>query len=765
MHGKDEAFFARKKEEIGVELNEEQRRAVVHADGPLLLLATPGSGKTTTLMMRIGYLIEEKGANPARIKAVTFSRASAAEMKDRFAKFFPALPAVDFSTIHSFAFEVVRHGLRAAGKAFEMIEGDGEREASGNGAPKPHKRMMLRELYRAVNGDNITDDQLDELTTYISYVKNKMVPETSWPSVHSDVPQAARILREYEAVKRADPYRILLDYDDLLTICEQALEADEALLLRYQSRYDYVLTDESQDTSLVQHRIVEKLVRPHGNLCVVADDDQSIYGWRGAEPAYLLNFKEAYPNAATLFMARNYRSSADIVQVSNQFIKRVKNRYEKDMKTDNPAAEPIAIKSFSAYPNQTKYVVQEVRKIAKLSEVAVLFRNNSSAIALMNALDRAGIPFYMKDADSRFFKHWVVEDVLNFMRMTFTDKRPELLERIHTKLSGYITKQQVAQLSAIGGGGSVFDNLLAYVPLQGYQVEPIKQAKETFAEMRGMPPQAAIKVIRERLGYEKAIEKMCEKLGFRKEYLVGILNTLEEIAESLDSMEAFAARLKELEKAHRQATKRRGENAITLSTLHSSKGLEFETVFIVDLVEGVIPASEEIKAGIGSEPLEEATRLFYVGMTRAKRRLELITYQERDGAKVTESRFVSAVRDIMNPARESRYNEVRAVPKGGGSGGTRDSRGGAGAGVGTRAGAGRMGDAGGDEAAIPANAIRRRSGLAVGAAVAHRRFGVGAIVKLDREQLRIRFADGERSLSIATCLERGLLTPVEEMHA
>jgi DNA helicase II / ATP-dependent DNA helicase PcrA len=241
---------------------------------------------------------------------------------------------------------------------------------------------------------------------------------------------------------------------------------------------------------------------------------------------------------------------------------------------------------------------------------------------------------------------------------------------------------------------------------------------------------------------------MCEKLGFRKEYLIGILNTLEEIAESLDSMEAFAARLKELEKAYRQTKKKRGENAVTLSTLHSSKGLEFEQVFIVDLVEGVIPSSEEIKAGFGSEQIEEATRLFYVGMTRAKRRLELVTYQERDGAKTTESRFVSAVRDIMNPARESRYNEVRAVPKG--SGGSRGSRG-------VRAGGGEM-----CEEAIPANAICRRSGLAVGAAVAHRLLGVGAIVKLDREQLRIRFADGDRSLSIGTCFERGLLTPAEE---
>lgn len=743
MQALTEAFFERKKQELGVELNDEQKQAVLHTDGPLLLLATPGSGKTTTLMMRIGYLIEEKGVSPARIKAVTFSRASAAEMKDRFERFFPSLPSVDFSTIHSLAYEVVRHYFRSAGRSFEMIEGDGEREGAASGAPKLHKRMMLRELFRTINGDNITDDQLDELTTYISYLKNKMIPEERWSTHKTDVPQAERIVREYEALKRADPDRMLLDYDDLLAIAEQALEGRPALLHRYQSRYDYLLTDESQDTSLVQHRIVEKLVRHHGNLCVVADDDQSIYSWRGAEPAYLLNFKDVYPSAVTLFMSRNYRSSADIANVANQFIKRNKHRYAKNMTTDNPAKEPIAIKSFSEYPKQTKYVVQEVRKAANLAEVAVLYRNNSSSIALMNALDRAGIPFYMKDSDNRFFSHWVVEDVLNCMRMTFTDKRPELFERIHTKVGGYVTKQQMAQLLMIHNGESVFDNLLAHVPLQNYQIKSIEQARDTIIEMRGMAPLEAIKAIRDRLGYEKSIEKMCERLGFRKEVLIGILNTLEEIAEPLKTMEEFAARLKELERALKQAKAKRGQQAVTLSTMHSAKGLEFERVYMIDLTEGVIPSTEEIKTGSGSDgtgvTIEEATRLFYVGMTRAKERLELITYQQKDGAIVKESRFVSAVRDIMNPAKDIRYSEVRAVPKGAGRAPTVDE--------------------------IPPNAIRLRSGLVVGRSVTHRVFGIGVIAVTERDQLRVRFADGERSLSIATCLERGLLCPAEEVGA
>ncbi|MED1852212.1 ATP-dependent helicase, partial [Brevibacillus borstelensis] len=576
-----EDFFVRKRRELGVTLNEVQRKAVLQTEGPLLLLASPGSGKTTTIIMRIGYLIEEKGINPARIKAVTFSRASASDMKERFKRFFPSLPPIDFSTIHSLAFEVVRDHFRKTGTAYQIIEGDldsEEQNALDSNHLPLHKKIILRNLFKSIIGENITDDQMDELTTYISFIKNKMIPQEKWSSVKVGVPEAERILREYEAFKKSGHSKLLLDYDDMLTIGNVVLERDRELLRKYQDRYDYVLTDESQDTSTVQHAIIEKLVQKHGNLCVVADDDQSIYSWRGAEPSYLLNFKEVYPDSLTLFMEQNYRSTKDIVSVANQFIKRNKNRYDKNMFTKNPAGKPIKIRSFADYIYQSKYLVQEIQKIENLSEVAVLYRNNSSSIALMNEFDRAGIPFYMKDADNRFFSHWVVEDILNFMRMTFTDKRADIFEKIHLKLNGYISKQQMAALKEIHNNESVFDNLLKYVELQDYQVKLVKANKETFQQMRGMPPLHAIRVIRDRLGYEKAIEKMCERLGFRKEYLLGILNTLEEIAVGLETLEEFASRLKHLASVLKTAKSRKGQNVVTFSTFHSAKGLEFERV-------------------------------------------------------------------------------------------------------------------------------------------------------------------------------------------
>ncbi|MBP1157024.1 MULTISPECIES: ATP-dependent helicase [unclassified Paenibacillus] len=725
-----EDFFSRKNKETGVSLNQVQKQAVLQTEGALLLLASPGSGKTTTIIMRIGYLIEERRVAPSRIKAVTFSRASAADMKERFTRFFPDLPPVDFSTIHSFAFEVVREHFRKTGTAYQIIEGDidlGEQVDFDSDNPPLHKKLIIRHLFKTMAGDNITDDQMDELTTYISYIKNKMIPMEEWSLVKCDVKNAEQILREYEAFKRSGSDKLLIDYDDMLTIGNEVLERDTILLRKVQQRYDYVLTDESQDTSLVQHAIIEKLVRKHGNLCVVADDDQSIYSWRGAEPSYLLNFKQSYPRAVTLFMEQNYRSSKDIVHAANQFIKRNKSRYDKNMFTRNPPHKPIKIRSLADYQYQAKHLVQEIQKVENLRDLAVLYRNNSSSITLMNEFDRAGIPFYMKDADIRFFSHWVVKDILNFMRMTFTDKRVDIMEEIHTKINGYITKQQMAALKEIHNNESVFDNLLNYVQLKDYQRKQLQECKETLQQMKGIPPLDAIRGIRRKLGYEKAIEKLSERLGFSKEYLIGILNTLEEIANSLETMEEFAKRLKYLESVMKTSKFNKNHNVVTFSTLHSAKGLEFERVYMIDLIDGIIPSNEDMDKNRNGNPsfMEEAVRLFYVGMTRAKIDLELITYKERDGEKVKESPFISNVRSIVDPPKPT-HSEKKASVK-------------------------------------PHNprAIRHKDELRLGSIVGHRVFGLGEIIKIDEDRIHVRFSVGDKILSIQICLETEVLEPAD----
>lgn len=818
-----EAFFARKREEAGVELNAVQKQAVLRTDGPLLLLASPGSGKTTTLIMRIGYLIEVRGISPSRIAAITFSRAAAADMRDRFRRLFPAYPddCVSFSTIHSMAFEITRsylysrrihyrlieggeaarEGVGAPGtvgdtardagnahsagveraKAMGMAEDRGQRPGTGGSSPALgtggeganlresipllHKQSILRELYRRHVDARLTDDQMEELTTYISFVKNKLLPPERWSEVKCDVLQAERILREYEAFKRTGADRLLIDYDDMLAIAHEALERDKALLARYRRKFDYVLTDESQDTSYVQHAIVGRLVQPNGNLCVVADDDQSIYGWRAAEPGYLLDFKRHYPRAALMKMTQNYRSSRNIVDIANRFIKRNEDRYDKQMFTDNPPDKPIVIKRFSDYRFQAEYIVEKLADLSseQLGDTAVLYRNNASSIALMNALDRAGVPFYMKDGDNRFFSHWVVEDVLNFMRMSYTDKRPELFGAIHLKCIGYVSKRQMSLArQASTGQESVFDLLAGHAELRDYQVRQLREAQRTFPALRTMTPREAIRTIRAKLGYERSLEKTCEHLGFRKEQLIGIVNTLEDIARGLETLEQFAERLKHLEAAMRASRRNRTGQTVTLSTLHSAKGLEFEQVYIVDLIEGILPAAEDVrKYDSGDKALmEEAVRLFYVGMTRAKTRLELLTYQQRDGAKTEESRFVAAVRDLQDGKRQAKAAAARGSE---GENGRSDGRSGkrkktAASGQapsiavvrGVQATARPLGQ---EELLLLARI--RETGRAY-----HLTFGEGEVVSVDEDTIRIRFEAGIKKLQVRTCLSTGLLAPV-----
>ncbi|WPS85693.1 ATP-dependent helicase (plasmid) [Brevibacillus halotolerans] len=729
-------FFERKKHEIGVILSDVQRKAVEQTEGAVLLLASPGSGKTTTIIMKIGYLIEEKKIDPSRIRAVTFSNASADDMDQRFDKFFPYLSEnkVKFSTIHSFAFEVVRKFFWKNKIKYQLIEGETDKEKLNrkNEAEQIlNKKLILRKIFRAVTQENITDDQMEDLLSYISYVKNKLIPTERLKEVNTEVPSAEQIFFEYEAYKNANPYQLLVDFDDMLIIANRVLEEDQEMLEEYQQMFDYFLTDESQDNSLVQNKIVEKLVRAKGNLCVVADDDQSIYGWRGAAPEYLLNFKTVYPDATIIYMEQNYRSSKDIVDVANKFIKRNKNRYDKNMFTEKGHHNPIKLTHLDTHESQIQHVIEKVKEIENLKEVAILYRNNSSSISLIDELDHYGIPFYIKDSDNKFFSHWVIEDILNFMRMSYSDKYPEILEKIHTKFNGYISKAQIEQLKQYNQRESVFDILLGF-NLPVYQCKKLKQCKETFQKINEMRPDQAIRVIRDKLGYEKALVKMSERLGFKKEYLFGILNTLENIGSKLETLKDFADRLNYLRSILKTSKYNKHKNAVTLSTFHSSKGLEFDRVFMIDLVDGVIPSKEMIKdyKDGKTEEMEEEVRLFYVGITRARYALELLSYKRKDEEYLQESIFVKDVKGIMFPNQSSSKPDKKVKR---------------------------------DQASINPKAYKQIKEIVIGDRVRHSTFGIGFVENVDSQMVGLRFKGiGIKRLATSVCMEKGLLEPVAD---
>lgn len=704
-------FFERQANQHNVRLNNVQQKAVLQTQGPLLLLACPGSGKTTTLIMRIGYLIEEIGTSPKRIKAITFSRASSNDMKARYEQFFPSLGQVDFSTIHSLAFSIASRYLKSQGIAFTMIEGTSNSNI-------PMKSQILKDLYKQALKEDCSDDQLQEMMHFISFIKNYMVPQSEWGQATLPNKEAVKIAIQYEAVKSQNPSHLWLDFDDLLVLAYEALSNDETIHATFSNLYDYVLTDESQDTSRLQHAIVEQLVSSHQNLCVVADDDQTIYSWRAADPSYLLNFKETYPHAKILKMEQNYRSSPNIVKVANELIKRNTKRYKKEMFTENRTCKDIELKQLHDDQAQMRYVIYGLLDLKDTGSAAILFRNNASAILYISELERRGIPFYMKDVDQRFFTHWVVEDILNFMRLSFNLERKDIFLKIARKFNLYLSNDQIRKFEQIVEEGDVFQLLSRHVQLKDYQVQSLLSYSKVYKQMKESRPKTVIKLIREQLGFEQVLQKRAEKFGFRIEVLLDILNTLEQIAEPYTTMEAFAKRLKELDKLTQKAKKIRDPKAVTLSTFHSAKGLEFDHVYMIDCHNGTIPSDEDSR---DAEKLEEARRLFYVGMTRARHHLELLTYVEKDGKEKTESRFVSEVRSIL--LKNKKQQELAIYQK---------------------------------EHAKP-NTIYEVSELIAGLAIIHTKFGEGHIVRIKSDRVILQFEDIQKELSIQMIIDKGLL--------
>jgi len=651
----DQSFFERLERETGVVMNAVQKEAICHSTGPLLLLATPGAGKTTVLIARILYLILRRGVNPDNILALTFSKAAAQEMDVRFQQLYGQFvkQKIRFSTIHSFSYRIVRGYFQEKHISFSLIE---------NEQGVNSKNAVLKRLYESINQTILTEDKLEELSNAICFIKNSMISMLEFEKLNIKIKDLGLIYDAYEEYKKnALPGVTLIDFDDMLSLSNSILEENPKILARYQRQFPFVLTDESQDTSIIQTSIIEKVAKPSNNLFVVGDDDQSIFGFRSANPKYLLDFKMIHPDARILIMQQNYRSTQEIVKVTNEFISGNRQRYKKTMFTENLSDKSVLIKSFEYDYQQLSYVIEQLKKKKSLAQTALLYRNNISSINLINHLDGENLSFYIRDSGYKFFNHWIIRDILNFMRFSYSDKNIGILETIYTKFNSYISKQQIDFLKTQDQAKSVFDHLAALPNLPPFRKKSFQEMKRQFKKLNGMNPLDAIRYIRNELHYEKKLEDFSERLGLSIEVLRGILVTVENIAQGIKTLKDFSDRLKHLEQLIRESAVDNENNAVTLSTLHSAKGLEFESVYMLDLVDGILPNLESIKAveKKNTDRLEEERRLFYVGMTRAKRELELLTVENLNDQDVVESQFVREVREILSPG--SFRDEERSV--------------------------------------------------------------------------------------------------------
>ncbi|WP_425447987.1 ATP-dependent helicase [Dethiothermospora halolimnae] len=634
-------FFNLLNDNFNIDLNPQQKSAVSHKDGPAVILAVPGAGKTTVLICRTANLIMNHNINPKNILSITFSKASARDMNNRFSDIFGNTinKRVKFSTIHSFAFMLIKEYAYLNNITYKLIEG-----IKG----KFNKTHILKGIYRKFNNNYINDDKLEELLNSIGFVKNMMIDISNFKDYDNfNIKNFDKIFKLYENYKRENN---LIDFDDMLTMTLDILRNTPGLLKKYQNRYKYIQLDEGQDTSKIQNKIVQTLVNPKNNLFVVADDDQSIYGFRGASPKDLLNFKHTYKDAKTFFMEENFRSTKNIVSVCNDFIKSNTTRYNKNIFTNNDSKGPINIIKLKDEFKQYEYIINKLAKDTNFSDTAILFRNNISAITLAEVLNRNNIPFYNRDSKLSFFNHWIVHDIKSFIRLTLDNSDTTSFEHIYFKMKGYLSKASLNYIQNRDRNTSVFDRLMDYPGFKPFQRNNISNLKRDFHKLSKKRPYHGILFIEDNLEYKKHLLDKCEKFNYSYDNIKNILSTLKTIALETTSFIEFLNRLDNLKSIMLNSKDNFNKNAISLSTIHSAKGLEFNNVFIIDLIDGDFPSSSSIENyNIGDiSDLEEERRLFYVAMTRAKENLDLITVKEKNRDRVSQSRFISEIETIVN---------------------------------------------------------------------------------------------------------------------
>jgi DNA helicase-2/ATP-dependent DNA helicase PcrA len=637
---------AKLKNYYNINLDNQQLQAVNHIDGAALVLAGPGSGKTTVITARTAHLVLNCGVKPENILTLTFNKAAQLEMEYRFKRIFgkDIFGKVNFATMHSFCLRILRDYENRQGKRLKLIEG--EENLSEN------KRKIISEIYRKVNNSKINDDELDDLVNEIGFVKNKMLKNIE--NFQSDFKNFSLIYKEYEEYKKVN---LFIDFDDMLTYAYYILIKCPDILQRYRDQYSFIQVDEGQDLSKIQFEILKLIVRPQSNnVFIVADDDQSIYGFRGAEPKYILQIKDHFKGCSVYYLESNYRSTKNIVDVSSMFIRENINRFDKSHITVNDKKHDPFIVQVKDEIMQVKYVIEMLRTYYREEKkAAILYRNNLSSIIVGDELEREGIPFNVKQSGLTFFSHWLVQDVIAFLKFSLNPKDEESFSRIYYKMNRYISKAMLESALNSKDEKNVIDGILKSVEVKDFQRRRFIELKKDFHSMSGFAPIQALSYIKNNFNYFDYLKDYCENTATSFDYLSRLYGILEAVAKECLNIRDFLLRLEVL-KAMFEDKNHYSNNAewVTLTTIHSSKGLEYDVVFMIDLKENEIPGTNVVESAKKDDDysiLEEERRLFYVGMTRAKEYVYLIY----PGSESSKSTFIKEVETIL---RNSAINDI-----------------------------------------------------------------------------------------------------------
>lgn len=600
--------------------NNSQQKAINHNEGPAIVLAGPGSGKTTVITHRTKNLIENCHVSPNNILVITFTKAAALEMQERFQALMKRkAAAVTFGTFHSVFFRILKYAYHynAANIAGEEVRQSALRE-------------VISQLSLEMEDEN---DFINGVLAEISEVKNDRISLEHYYAKNCSEETFQAIYQEYEKWMRRND---LIDFDDMLSMTYELLYARRDILKLWQEKYQYILIDEFQDINKIQYETIRLLAKPENNLFIVGDDDQSIYRFRGARPEIMLGFERDYPGAVRILLDTNYRSTKTIVAAAGQLILHNKSRFQKQIQASHPEGPRLEVELCKNPPEEAGRILAQIQKHYRqgiaYKDMAILVRTNTGARTVVEKLIDYNMPFQIRDTIPNLFEHWISRNIFTYLAIAHGDYSRSSFLKIINRPKRYIHREALSEPVI------TMDLLREYYKNKDWMIDRIDRLEYDLKMLRLMAPYASINYIRNGMNYEEYVREYAEYRRMKPDELLEVLDALQESAKEFKTLDewvqhigTYTRELKEKASARREI-----REGIQISTMHSAKGLEYEVVFLPDVNEEVTPHNKAILEA----DLEEERRLFYVAVTRAKTYLYLYSLEERYNKPLRPSRYL-----------------------------------------------------------------------------------------------------------------------------
>lgn len=671
-------------------LNENQKRAVEHLNGPCMVLAGPGSGKTRVITYRIANMVVNKEIKPTSILAISFTKASSVEMKNRALSLSKdyRMNKVTYGTFHSVFFRILRFFVK-----YDLDSILDEKS----------KRLALKGIMKNLNIENADDDEtVGQVINEISFVKNELMDKYDFDS---EILSSDEFIKTYNMYEEYKNQINKIDFDDMLIKTYELLLNNNQALQRVRSAYKYILVDEFQDINKVQFEVLKLIANPMNNIFVVGDEDQSIYGFRGSRPDFLLEFEEYFEGTNKVVLDINYRSKEEIIDIANRLIEKNENRYEKVIKCGQGNGAQINYVSPEDSEEEAvfiaKDILEEIKKdYVEYSDFAVIYRTNIQSRALVDVFMDMRIPFVVKDSIITIYDHWAAQDILAYLRIGLNPQNNKDWVRIINKPFRYISKDNV---NMVKDETDFINALINKCNLHPKQVKTINDLDIDLSYLKTLNPKNAISYIRTSLDYDRYILDYCTNRKIKTNGLIEILNELESSATNFKTIKDYLEHIDRVKSELVDNKNNKNTDGVIFTTMHSAKGLEFKNVYIIGANEGTIPHEKSYDIEDDEkkiEQIEEERRLMYVAITRAEENLYISSPINKYGKKVSKSRFID---DIKAPTKK----EIEQIT--------------------------------------------------IGDKIYHKKFKEGTIIQKEGSSIKIRFSDGDRTLDYKVCMVKNMI--------